>query len=207
MKLSSANSFSLGESEIWEKVINTVISNTTLFQEVPFTFSCTQNKSLKVLETLRLIDWLNGALRRFYQYFSHITATAHIIHAFLGFTSTRLGSEVSCPRTLPRKNQRIQCGSNPGPLDYESNTLPLSHMGPRETVRKMSVENNWEKRKRKLDPSIIFSQSNFYSPTNSMSSVTLYLLSEHAFNSDLTKFNHWRGQSDLSSSGEFKSLW
>ena len=29
---------------------------------------------------------------------------AHIIHAFLGFTSTRLGSEVSCPRTLPRKN-------------------------------------------------------------------------------------------------------
>ena len=31
-------------------------------------------------------------------------ATAHIIHAFLGFTSTRLGSEVSCPRTLPRKN-------------------------------------------------------------------------------------------------------
>ena len=31
-------------------------------------------------------------------------ATAHIIHALLGFTSTRLGSEVSCPRTLPRKN-------------------------------------------------------------------------------------------------------
>ena len=31
-------------------------------------------------------------------------ATAHIIHAFLGFTSTRLGSEVSCPRTLPGKN-------------------------------------------------------------------------------------------------------
>ena len=31
-------------------------------------------------------------------------ATAHIIHAFLGFTSTRLGSEVSCQRTLPGKN-------------------------------------------------------------------------------------------------------
>ena len=51
-----------------------------------------------------LIDWLNGVLHRFKQYFSHITATAHIIHAFLGFSSTRLGSEVSCPRTLPRKN-------------------------------------------------------------------------------------------------------
>ena len=40
------------------------------------------------------------------------------------------GSEVSCPKTLPRKTQRIQCGSNPGPLIYESNTLPLSHAGP-----------------------------------------------------------------------------
>ena len=47
---------------------------------------------------------LNGVLHRFYQYFSHITATIHIIHAFLGFTSTKLGSEVSCPRTLTRKN-------------------------------------------------------------------------------------------------------
>ena len=28
------------------------------------------------------------------------------------------------------KTQRIQCGSNPGPPDYESNTLPLSHAGP-----------------------------------------------------------------------------
>ena len=77
-----------------------------------------------------MIDWLNGVLRCFYQYFSHIMATIHIIHAFLGFTSTRLGSEVSCPRTLPKKTHRIQWGSNPGPLDYESNTLPLSHVGP-----------------------------------------------------------------------------
>ena len=37
------------------------------------------------------------------------------------------GSEVSCPRTLPRKIQRIQCGSNPEPLNYKSNTLPLSY--------------------------------------------------------------------------------
>ena len=41
------------------------------------------------------------------------------------------GSKVSSPRTLPQKKpQRIQCGSNPGPLDYKSNTLPLSHAGP-----------------------------------------------------------------------------
>ena len=42
-----------------------------------------------------------------------------------------LGSEVSCPKTLPRKKtQRIQCCSNPGALDYKSNTLPLSHARP-----------------------------------------------------------------------------
>ena len=39
--------------------------------------------------------------------------------SFLCFTSTRLGSE----RSLAKKS------SNPGPLDYESNTLPLSHAG------------------------------------------------------------------------------
>ena len=32
-----------------------------------------------------LIDWLNGVLRSFQQYFSHIMATAHIIPVFPGF--------------------------------------------------------------------------------------------------------------------------
>ena len=40
------------------------------------------------------------------------------------------GSEVSCPRTVPRKTQRIQYGSKPEPLDYESNTLLPRHAGP-----------------------------------------------------------------------------
>ena len=40
------------------------------------------------------------------------------------------GFEVSCSRTLPRKNSEDP-GLNPGPLDYESNTPPLSHTGPR----------------------------------------------------------------------------
>ena len=30
------------------------------------------------------IGWLNGVLRRFQQYFRHITATVHIIHVFPG---------------------------------------------------------------------------------------------------------------------------
>ena len=38
------------------------------------------------------------------------------------------------------KIQRIQCGSNPGPLDYESNTLPLHHAGP--TVLKEKAYEN-----------------------------------------------------------------
>ena len=59
-----------------------------------------------LLKTVLINDkgsW-NGVLCRFQQYFRHITARAHIIHFFLGFTSTRLGSEVSCPTTLPLKN-------------------------------------------------------------------------------------------------------
>ena len=59
--------------------------------------------------------------------------------SFLGFTSARLGSEVSCPRTLPQKNQEDPVHSNPGPMRYVSNTLPLSHAGPLKTV--------WEKEK------------------------------------------------------------
>ena len=52
-----------------------------------------------------------------------------IFTCFLGFTNTRLGlcSEVSCPRTRPRRTQSVECGSNPGPLDYKSNTLLLNH--------------------------------------------------------------------------------
>ena len=74
--------------------------------------------------------WLNGVLRRFHYYLRYITATAHIIHTFLGSPVLGFGSEVSCPRKFSRKTHRIQCCSNPGPLDYESNTLPLLHAGP-----------------------------------------------------------------------------
>ena len=62
------------------------------------------------------------------------------------------GSEVSCPRTLPRKNQRIQCGSNPGHVDYQSNTLPMSHTGPP----------LWEKKKLLIMSNFSFSHSVFY---------------------------------------------
>ena len=65
----------------------------------------------------------------FQHYFSHITSAVHIIH--LSWVSPILGwgSELFCPWTRLRKTQKIQGGSNPGPEDYESNTLPQSHAG------------------------------------------------------------------------------
>ena len=42
-----------------------------------------------------LINWLNGVLRLFRQYFSHITATAHIIYVFPGH-SPLLGWALKC---------------------------------------------------------------------------------------------------------------
>ena len=63
----------------------------------------------------------------FMWYFAPLS-TVHIINVFPGFLPVLgLGSEVSCRRTLPQKKKkkkphRIQCGLNPGPLDYESNT-------------------------------------------------------------------------------------
>ena len=44
----------------------------------------------------------------FYAAFNSISVISRrqltLFMSFLGFSSTRLGSEVSCPRTLPRKN-------------------------------------------------------------------------------------------------------
>ena len=50
----------------------------------------------------------------------------------LSWVSPVLGWALKClaQGQSHKKTQRIQCGSDPGPLDYESNTLPLSHVGP-----------------------------------------------------------------------------
>ena len=64
----------------------------------------------------------------FYAAFKSISGISH--YSCLSWVSPGWGSELSYPRTLPRKTQRIQCSLNPGPLDYELNTPPLSHAGP-----------------------------------------------------------------------------
>ena len=74
---------------------------------------------------------MNGVLSRFQTVFlSYHGDNSH--YSCLSWLSLVLvlGSEVSCPMALPPKNtQRVKYGSNPGPY-YESNTLPLSHIGP-----------------------------------------------------------------------------
>ena len=76
---------------------------------------------------LLLLSLFNGVLHHF-NIFSAISWRQYLclpwVSPVLGW-----GSEVSCPRILPRKTQIIQCGSNPGPLDYESKTLPQCHAG------------------------------------------------------------------------------
>ena len=68
-----------------------------------------------------LIDSFSTEFRSYHDDRSH-----YLCHSWV---SPVLGwrSEMSCPRTLPLKVQRIQCALNPGPLDYKSNTLPQSH--------------------------------------------------------------------------------
>ena len=61
------------------------------------------------------------------QYFSHITTATYTFHVFPGF------QQAAALKYLAQgyshvKTQMIQCSSNPGPLDNESNTLPLSNV-------------------------------------------------------------------------------
>ena len=74
---------------------------------------------------------MNCVVCRFQQYFSHITATVQIIHVFPWFHQYKPGAlKCLAQGHSHEKTWRLQYGSNPGPLDYESNTSPLSHAGP-----------------------------------------------------------------------------
>ena len=60
----------------------------------------------------------------------------------LSWVSPVLGWALKClaQRHSHEKTQRIQCGLNPGPLDYKSNTLQLSHAGPRQQEAAQSID-------------------------------------------------------------------
>ena len=75
-----------------------------------------------------LIEWCFTLLSTLFQ--SYHSDSSH--YSFLSWVSPVLGWALKslAQGHSHEKNQRIQCGSNPGTLNYESNTLPLSHAGP-----------------------------------------------------------------------------
>ena len=88
------------------------------------------------LEIVWLIDWM--VLYPAFNDISFIWQQLTFM-SFLGVTSTRLGHWSVLPKDTPKKRtaERIQCGSNPGPLDYMSNTSLVSHVGlPRDCLVK-----------------------------------------------------------------------
>ena len=77
------------------------------------------------------LDLLKGVFTPFSTVFqSYLGDSSH--YSCLSWVSQVLGWALKCLAQghSHEKTQRIQCGSNPGPLDYDSNTLPLSYAGP-----------------------------------------------------------------------------
>ena len=78
-----------------------------------------------------LIDWMV-----FYATFNSISVISRQqLTLFMpSWVSPVLGWALKClaQGQSHEKTQMIQCGSNPGPLHYESNTPPLGHAGPYE---------------------------------------------------------------------------
>ena len=77
----------------------------------------------------KLVEWCFTLLLTVFQYFS---SRRQLTLFMLSWVSPILGWALKCLAQghSHEKTQRIQCGSNPGPMDYGSNTLPLSHAGP-----------------------------------------------------------------------------
>ena len=93
-------------------------------------------------------------------------------YSCLSWVSPVLGWALKCLAQghSHEKTQRIQCGSNPGPLDYESNTLPRSHAGtlfPNKpwflhVCSSSLLKTLWEKEKLLMMSNFSFSHNAFY---------------------------------------------
>ena len=121
---------------LWEK-------EKILLTKIFSCFNALPNKKNLSLSKLKAFDWLIDWMV-LYATFNSISVISRwqITLFMLYWVSPVLGWALKClAQGHPHeKTQRIQCGSNPGPLDYESNTLPLSHMGPKQEQKIM-----WEK--------------------------------------------------------------
>ena len=78
-----------------------------------------------------LTEWLKGCFMPLSTVFqSYHGNSSH--YSCISWVSPVLGWALKCLAQghSHEKTQRIRCCLNPGPLDYESNTLPLSHASP-----------------------------------------------------------------------------
>ena len=83
---------------------------------------------------------LDSAVRRFQLYFSHNTATAHINHVFPRFHKYKAWALKCLARGhTHQKSKGSRGGSNPGDVDYESNTTPLILPGPKGHRQKSNI--------------------------------------------------------------------
>ena len=107
-------------SSIWVTFFFSSSANALVFIKCPKSFSFITGKGW-------LIEWCFTPLSTVFQ--SYRGDSQH--YSRLSWVSPVLGWALKSHAQghSHEKTQRIQCGSNPGPLDYESNTLPLSHAG------------------------------------------------------------------------------
>ena len=84
-----------------------------------------------------LIEWCFMLLSTVFH--SYHRDSSH--YSCLSWVSPVLGWALKCLAQghSDEKTQRLKHGSNPGPLDYETNTLPLSHMGPFQSAGQKTV--------------------------------------------------------------------
>ena len=88
------------------------VTSHTLYQWALY-YLCVGRRGKKHVRNHDRVDWM---VRRS-QHFSHITATAHIIHVFPGFHKYQAGALKCLVQGLSQgKRQRIRCGSNAGSL-------------------------------------------------------------------------------------------
>ena len=97
----------------------------------------------KLNKEVEKIDWSNDAWHHFQKYFSHITATAHIIHVLPGFHQHYAGVlKCLAQGHSNEKNTEEPMRLEPRTLLLPVNTLPFRHAGP-QRVEKRNLHSDW----------------------------------------------------------------
>ena len=95
--------------------------------------------TLNIKFSFHMQDWMV-----FYPAFNSISVISQrqltLLMSFMSFTSTRLGFWSVLPKDNRTQIPKDPVRLDPGPLDYESNTLPLSH----QPTCKKTLQKKWE---------------------------------------------------------------